>query len=90
MSTCTISIVLAHLMYSLLLDIIYYASFEISKGLIRCNFINMTMFPCGMLSTKFNIKQVYTIKQLFLLTEIIQIKKNNELLKPCHLVMSII
>ena len=34
----------------------------------------MTMFPCGMFSTKFNIKQNNTIKLLFLLTEIIQIK----------------
>ena len=50
----------------------------------------MTMFQCGMLSTKFNIKQNYTIKLLFLLTEIIQIDDPNELLKPCHLAMSII
>ena len=48
----------------------------------------MTMFPCGMIGTKFNIKQNNIIKLSFLLTEIIQIKK--ELLKPCHLVMSII
>ena len=47
----------------------------------------MTTFPCGIHSTKLNIKQNYTIK---LLTEIIQIKIPNELLKPCHLVMSII
>ena len=48
------------------------------------------MFPCGMVSTKFNIKQNDTIKLLFLLTETIQIKHSNELLKPCHLVMSIV
>ena len=29
----------------------------------------MTMFPCGMLSSKFNIRENYTIELLFLLTE---------------------
>ena len=57
MRTSTKSNVLAHLIYSVLLVIIYLARFEISKGLIGCNFITMIMFPCGMLSTKFNIKQ---------------------------------
>ena len=33
----------------------------------------MTVFQCDMLSTKFDIKQNYIIKLLFLLTEIIQI-----------------
>ena len=46
--------------------------------------------PCGMLSTKSNIKQNYTIRLLFLLTEIIQIENPNKLLKPCDLCMSII
>ena len=36
----------------------------------------MTIFPCSMISTKLNIKQNYSIKLLFLLTEIIQIKKS--------------
>ena len=49
MSTSTKSNMLAHL-------------FEISKGLIGCNFITMIMFPYGMLSTKFNTKQKYTVK----------------------------
>ena len=35
----------------------------------------MTMFPCSMIGTKFNIKQNNIIKLSFLLTEIIQIKK---------------
>ena len=61
-STSTKWNVLAHLIYSLLIVIIYLAWFEISKGLIGCNFITMIIFPCGMLSTKFNIKQNYTVK----------------------------
>ena len=61
MSTSTKSNMLVHLIYSLLLAIIYLACFEISKGIIGCNFINMIMFPCGMLSSKFNIKQNYTV-----------------------------
>ena len=61
-STSTKSNVLAHLIYSLLLVIIYLAWFEISKELKGCNFITMFMFPCGTLSTKFNIKQNYTVK----------------------------
>ena len=48
--------VLAHLSYALLLVIIYLVWFKISKALIGCNFITMIMFPCGMLSTKLNIK----------------------------------
>ena len=57
MSTSTKSNVLVHLIYSLLLVIIYLARFEMSKGLIGCIFIAMIMFSCGMLRTKFNIKQ---------------------------------
>ena len=63
----TKSNLLAHLIYSLLLVILYLAGYEISKGLIGRNFITMIMFPCGMLSTKFNKKQNYTVKQLSLL-----------------------
>ena len=61
-STSTKSNVLAHLIYSLLLVIIYLAGFEISKGLLGYNFIIMNVIPCGMLSTKFYIKQNYTVK----------------------------
>ena len=45
-----------------------------------------------MLSTKFDKKQNNTVKLslIVLLTEIIQIKNPNELLKSVHLVMSII
>ena len=47
----------------------------------------MIMFPCGMLSVKFNIKLNHTVKVL--LKEIIQIKNPYELLKSFHLDMSI-
>ena len=57
MGTSSKSNVLVHLIYSWLLVIIYLARFEISKGLIGCISITMIMFPCGMLSTKFNNKK---------------------------------
>ena len=79
-STSTKSNVLAHLIYSLLLVIIFLGGFEISTGLIGCNFITMIMFPCGMLSTKFNIKQNYTVK-ISLIDRNISNKNPNELLK---------
>ena len=58
MGTSTKSNVLVHLIYSLLLVIIYtyLVRFEISKGFIGCIFITMILFPCGMLSAKLNIK----------------------------------
>ena len=61
-STSAKSNVLAHLIYSLLLVMIYIARIELSKGLIGCNFITMVMFPCSMLSIKFYIEQNYTVK----------------------------
>ena len=89
MGTSTKANVLVHLIYSLLLVIIYLALFEISNGLIGCIFITMIMFPYGMLSTKFNINKIALLNSV-LLTEIIQIKNPNKLLKSFHLVMSII
>ena len=47
------------------------------------------MFPCGMLSTIFNIKQKYTVK-LSLIDRNNSNKNPNELLKYFHLDMSII
>ena len=61
-STSAKSNVLARLIYSLLLVIIYLARIEISNGFIGCNFITMIIFPCGILSIKFNIKQNYIVK----------------------------
>ena len=52
-------------------------------------FITMIMFPCGLLSTKFNIKQNYTVK-LSLIGRNNSNKNPNELLKSFHLDMSII
>ena len=68
MCNSTKSNVLAHCIYSLLLVIVYLALFELFKGLLECNFIKMIMFPCGILSTKFNIKQNYTVKQSLIKT----------------------
>ena len=85
----TKSNVLAHFIYYLLQVIIYLAWFEISKGLIGCNFITTIMFPCAMLSTKFNIKQNYSVK-LSLIDRNDSNKNPNELVKSFHLVMSII
>ena len=59
--TSTKSNMLANLAYSLLLVIIYLAWFEISKGLIGCNFITMIIFPFVMLRAEFNINQNYTV-----------------------------
>ena len=76
MSTSIKSNVLAHLIYSLLLVIIYLALFEIFKGLIGCNFITMIMFLCGMRSTKFNIVSKFNIKQNYTV-KLSRINRNN-------------
>ena len=50
----------------------------------------MILFPFGMLNTKFNIKENYIVK-LSLIDRNNSNKKNpDELMKPFHLVMSII
>ena len=51
----------------------------------------MIMFQCGMLSTKFNIKQSYTVKLSIIDRSNSNTKVNpNELINSFHLVMSIL
>ena len=50
----------------------------------------MIVFPCGMHSTKFNIKQNYTIKLCVIVIDRDNSNKNPNELKSFHLVMCMI